>query len=80
MASSHSQVQCPEIAAPGDHKLMDCYGPLEGPKALILVHHHREGKVISDSCPFWDMSSAKEIRACETETHNITCDLVSESI
>ncbi|KAK4819061.1 hypothetical protein QYF61_025294 [Mycteria americana] len=36
---------------------MDRYGPSVGPKALILVHHHREGKVISDSCAFWNMSS-----------------------
>lgn len=79
MSSSHSQVQCPEIAAPGDHKLTDCYGPPVRPKAPILVHHHREGKVISDSCAFWSMSSGKEIGACETQTHKLTCDLVSES-
>jgi len=72
-------VQRPEIAGPGDHKLTDCYGPPLGPKALILAHPHREGKVTSDSCAFWNMSSGKEITAFETQTHKTFYDLVSES-
>lgn len=49
-----------------------------GPKVLILVHTHR--KVIAESWAFWTMSSGKELRACETETPNISSDLVTESM
>lgn len=49
-----------------------------GLKVLVLVHTHR--KVISDSWAFWTMSSVKEIRAYETETPQISSDLVTESI